>query len=122
MKKGYIVVYEDKRAVIIDESDSSIGPLCQIVTDDDQILNVRKRNLTNYKTDERTHLKKTEKQAKAIAFCERVHNIEFNGQTLADVSWFLSLFLNTAKKNRPKLYDYDEDRYDGLSSFDLYNE
>lgn len=113
MYLGNFAFHKGRFVLLVDYQDTIIGTIWTIMDlDTKAITHVDQQDLTAY-TYKPRNMKPasdmTEKQKDGITCIEQQLNLSFNGQTLADVSTFLGLFLSKAneKANQRRRARYD---------------
>lgn len=109
MNLGNFAFYKGRFVLLVDYQDTIIGTIWTVMDlDTKAISHVNEQNLTAY-TYKPRNMKPasamSDKQEQAIDHIEQQLPVSFNGQTLADVSTFLGLFLSKAneKANQRRL-------------------
>lgn len=102
MYLGNFAFHKGRFVLLIDYQDTIIGTIWTVMDlDTKAISHVNEQDLTAY-TYKPRNMKPasdmTEKQRDGITCIEQQLNLSFNGQTLADVSTFLGLFLEKARE------------------------
>lgn len=102
MYLGNFAFHKGRFVLLVDYQDTIIGIIWTVMDlDTKTISHVNQEDLTAY-TYKPRNMKPasdmTEKQEKSIDFIHQQLNLSFNGQTLADVSTFLGLFLEKARE------------------------
>lgn len=102
MYLGNFAFYKGRFVLLVDYQDTIIGTIWTVMDlDTKAISHVNEQDLTAH-TYKPRNMKPasdmTEKQKDGITCIEQQLNLSFNGQTLADVSTFLGLFLEKARE------------------------
>lgn len=112
MNLGNFAFYNGRFVILIAYQETVIGTVWTIMDlNDKAITHVNQEDLTAYTYKPRgvkPACAMSDKQEQAISHIEQQLPVSFNGQTLADVSTFLGLFL---EKARQKAYERRRDNH-----------
>lgn len=115
MYLGNFAFYKGRFVILVDYQDTIIGTIWTVMDlDTKAISHVNQQDLTAY-TYKPRNMKPasdmSEKQKNGVTCIEQQLSLSFNGQTLADVSTFLGLFLEKAREQayQRRLARYDND-------------
>ena len=102
MNLGNFAFYKGQFIILITYQETIVGTIWTVMNLETKVITlVNEQDLTTYSYKPRNMKPAsgmTEKQEKSIDFIQQQLGLDFNGQTLSDVSTFLGLFLEKANE------------------------